>query len=70
MLAVGRPRVAAEKWNGREASPGERSRPWNRLFYELSYDDLKIAVNLDQSAHDLSELLGYFDIATMSAGDS
>lgn len=45
-LAAGRTSKAAEAWKGGDYKPGEREKPWNRLFYDYSFDELNRVVDL------------------------
>ncbi|MGA1345698.1 MAG: exodeoxyribonuclease V subunit gamma [Ilumatobacteraceae bacterium] len=39
-LAVGRTAAAASAWTGSDDRPGERVEPWNRLFFDMTFDEL------------------------------
>jgi exodeoxyribonuclease V gamma subunit len=52
-LATGAVGEAAKKWTGRDDSPGERSKPWNRLFYDHTFDELMRATDLYAPVHDV-----------------
>ena len=39
-LAAGNTSAASSAWTGRPESPGERSKQWNRLFYDATFDEL------------------------------
>ena len=52
-LASGAVGEAAKKWTGRDESPGERSKPWNRLFYDHTFDELMRAADLDTPVSDV-----------------
>ena len=45
-LAAGRTGAASSTWTGRPEAPGERSRPWNRLFYDATFDELARSTDL------------------------
>ena len=38
--------AASSTWTGRPEAPGERSRPWNRLFYDATFDELARSTDL------------------------
>jgi exodeoxyribonuclease V gamma subunit len=46
-LAAGRTAAAASAWTGSDDRPGERVEPWNRLFFDMTFDELA-------RTHDLS----------------
>jgi exodeoxyribonuclease V gamma subunit len=52
-LASGAVGEAAKKWTGRDESPGEGSKPWNRLFYDHTFDELMRAADLDTPVNDV-----------------
>ena len=45
-LAEGRTSKASDAWKGSDHRPGEREKPWNRLFYDHSFDELSRVVDL------------------------
>ena len=52
-LATGAVGEAAKKWTGRDDAPGERSKPWNRLFYDHTFDELMRATDLYAPVNDV-----------------
>lgn len=73
-LAAGRTGGAATSWTGSPKAPGERSRPWNRLFYDATFDELVRSTDLRSPIDELwtpimdRVVLGG-DMATSDAAD-
>jgi hypothetical protein len=52
-LAAGRPAAAATAWSGSGDIPGERTKPWNRLFFDVTFDELARTTDLDGPVDEL-----------------